>query len=65
MIISENSEFISYYLSSVCFHQTLDMFGIINAKVSSKGRYGRTKRIKVNLPKSLVDKIDESILREL
>lgn len=43
----------------------LDMFGIINAKVSSKGRYGRTKRIKVNLPKTLIDKIEDSVLKEL
>lgn len=42
----------------------LDMFGIINAKVLSKGRYGRTKRIKVNLPKSLIENIEGSILRE-
>lgn len=43
----------------------LDMFGIINAKVLSKGRYGRTKRIKVNLPKTLIQTIENSILREI
>jgi cell division control protein 6 len=43
----------------------LDMFGIINAKVSSKGRYGRTKRIKIHLPKNLIERIEESIIKEL
>jgi len=42
----------------------LDMFGIINAKVLSKGRYGRTKRIKTNLPKTLIQRIEDSILKE-
>jgi cell division control protein 6 len=43
----------------------LDMFGIINAKVLSKGRYGRTKRIKVSLPKTLIERIENVILKEL
>ncbi len=34
-----------------------DLFGIINARVVSKGRYGRTKEIKLNLPQNLVLKI--------
>lgn len=37
----------------------LDLLGIINAKVISKGRYGRTRIIKINLQESLVDKIKE------
>lgn len=37
----------------------LDLLGIINAKVVSKGRYGRTRIIKINLQESLVDKIKE------
>ena len=41
------------------------MFGIINAKVFSKGRYGRTKRIKVNLPKNLISAIETKVLKEL
>ena len=43
----------------------LDMFGIINAKVLSKGRYGRTKRIRVNLPESLINRIESLILKEM
>ncbi len=35
----------------------LDLLGIINAKVVSKGRYGRTRIIKINLQDSLVKKI--------
>lgn len=42
----------------------LDMFGIINAKVLSKGRYGRTKRINVNLPKNLIDRIERIVTGE-
>jgi cell division control protein 6 len=37
----------------------LDLLGIINAKVVSKGRYGRTRIIKMNLQDSLVKKIEE------
>ncbi len=41
----------------------LDMLGIINARVISKGRYGRTKEIRMLLNKSIVRKIRE-ILEE-
>jgi len=34
-----------------------DMLGIINATVISKGRYGRTREIKLSIPKNLVNKI--------
>ena len=37
----------------------LDMFGIVNAKVISKGRYGRTREIKVNLSNEIIDKIEK------
>lgn len=37
----------------------LDLLGVINAKVVSKGRYGRTRIIKINLHSSLVKKIKE------
>lgn len=40
----------------------LDMLGIINAKVISKGRYGRTRVIKMNLHESLLERIRQ-ILR--
>ena len=41
----------------------LDMLGIINAKVISKGRYGRTREISLAIPKSTIPKINE-ILKE-
>lgn len=37
----------------------LDMFGIVNAKVISKGRYGRTREIKINLSKEIIEKIEK------
>jgi cell division control protein 6 len=37
----------------------LDMLGIINAKVESKGRYGRTKKIKLSVPSSQVKEVLE------
>lgn len=39
----------------------LDMFGIINARVISKGRYGRTKQISVVVQESIKDKIKKSL----
>ena len=39
----------------------LDMFGIINAKVISKGRYGRTKQIGIALAESVREKIKKSL----
>jgi cell division control protein 6 len=41
----------------------LDMLGLINAKVISKGRFGRTREITLGLPKSLLPKV-VSILKE-
>ncbi len=41
----------------------LDMLGIINAKVVSKGRYGRTKEIKVTIPQTNVLTIKQ-VLKE-
>ena len=41
----------------------LDMLGIINAKVISKGRYGRTREICLAIPPSTVPKINQ-MLRE-
>nr|MBI4156671.1 ORC1-type DNA replication protein [Candidatus Woesearchaeota archaeon] len=41
----------------------LDMLGIINAKVISKGRYGRTREISLAIPKSTTPKIKE-LLKE-
>jgi len=39
----------------------LDMFGIINARVVSKGRYGRTKEISIGIPSSTMPKIEEAL----
>jgi archaeal cell division control protein 6 len=41
----------------------LDMLGIINAKVISKGRYGRTRQISLGVPPSTVPKV-ENLLNE-
>jgi archaeal cell division control protein 6 len=41
----------------------VDMLGLINAKVISKGRHGRTREIKLSVPNNLFDKI-KAILAE-
>ncbi len=41
----------------------LDMMGIINAKVISKGRHGRTRDIKMGIPENMLFKV-EDILKE-
>jgi cell division control protein 6 len=41
----------------------LDMLGIINAKVISKGRYGRTRQIGLGIPVSSIPKL-EGLLKE-
>lgn len=42
----------------------LDMYGFIQARVLSYGRYGRTKEIKINLPKEISDRLRQVILME-
>ncbi|MBI4176513.1 MAG: orc1/cdc6 family replication initiation protein [Candidatus Aenigmarchaeota archaeon] len=39
----------------------LDMLGIINSRVISKGRYGRTREIRILLGKNVLDKIKASL----
>jgi Cdc6-like AAA superfamily ATPase len=39
------------------------MLGIINAKVISKGRHGRTREIKLSVPDNLLDKM-ENLLKD-
>ncbi|MBI2670962.1 ORC1-type DNA replication protein [Candidatus Woesearchaeota archaeon] len=39
----------------------LDMLGIINAKVISKGRYGRTKEIKLAIPLSTTQELTQAL----
>ena len=41
----------------------IDMLGLINARVISKGRHGRTREIRLSVPSNLFDKI-EAILVE-
>jgi len=42
----------------------LDMYGFIQARVHSKGRYGRTKEISINLPYEISNKLKQVILME-
>ena len=41
----------------------IDMLGLINANVISKGRHGRTREVKLSIPQNLMDKV-EVILTE-
>jgi cell division control protein 6 len=43
----------------------LDTFGIVNTTNISKGRYGRTRRISVNLSGTVVNKIEEMLSKEI
>ena len=43
----------------------LDMLGLINAKVISKGRFGRTREITLGLPKTLLPKVTTILKEEL
>ena len=43
----------------------LDMLGIINAKVISKGRYGRTREISLAIPESSVNEVKEILIDSL
>jgi cell division control protein 6 len=42
-----------------------DMLGIINAKVVSKGRYGRTREISMAIPSAMENKIRDTLAKEL
>ena len=42
-----------------------DMLGLINAKVISKGRYGRTREIRVDLPESLMERVSAILVTSL
>ena len=39
----------------------LDMLGVINAKVISKGRYGRTRQISVDLSENIREQIEQLV----
>jgi len=45
--------------------QELDMLGIINAQVISKGRYGRTREISLSLQDNLIPKVIEILKKDL
>ncbi|MEM3405576.1 MAG: orc1/cdc6 family replication initiation protein [Candidatus Pacearchaeota archaeon] len=42
-----------------------DMLGLINARVISKGRHGRTREIKLSIPEKIIPKIKEIIYNSL
>jgi len=42
-----------------------DMLGIINAKLISKGRYGRTREIVMSVPSSIEPKVNDILVRDL
>jgi len=42
----------------------LDMYGFIHARILSKGRFGRTKEITVNLPHDIIAKLKQVVLME-
>jgi len=42
-----------------------DMLGIINAKVISKGKYGRTREIKLAIPSQIIGRAKQTILESL
>ncbi|MDY6777486.1 MAG: ORC1-type DNA replication protein [Candidatus Nanohaloarchaea archaeon] len=43
----------------------LDMLGVINANVTSQGRYGRTRKISVDLDESIISRLTEMIEDQL
>jgi cell division control protein 6 len=43
----------------------LDMLGVINAKVISKGRYGRTREIQMTIPDSEIPALKEDLMKWL
>jgi cell division control protein 6 len=43
----------------------IDMLGLINARVISKGRHGRTREIKLSIPLNLIDKVEEILTDSL
>ena len=43
----------------------IDMLGLINAKVISKGRHGRTREIRLSVPSNLFDKVEAILIESL
>lgn len=43
----------------------IDMLGLINARVISKGRHGRTREIKLSIPQNLFKKVEVILIDSL
>jgi archaeal cell division control protein 6 len=43
----------------------IDMLGLINAKIISKGRHGRTREIRLSVPSNLLDKVEAILVDSL
>lgn len=43
----------------------IDMLGLINAKVISKGRHGRTREINLSIPQNLLEKVEAILIESL
>lgn len=43
----------------------IDMLGLINAKVISKGRHGRTREVKLSIPSNLLEKVEAILIESL
>ena len=43
----------------------IDMMGIINAKIISKGRHGRTREIKLSIPANILEKVRSNLKENL
>ena len=43
----------------------MDMLGLINARVISKGRHGRTREIKLLIPNNLLNKVNDILINSL
>jgi archaeal cell division control protein 6 len=43
----------------------IDMLGLINAKVISKGRHGRTREIRLSIPTNLLERIEATLMESL
>lgn len=43
----------------------IDMLGLINAKVISKGRHGRTREVKLSVPSNIIEKVEAILIEAL
>jgi len=43
----------------------IDMLGLINAKVISKGRHGRTREVKLSIPSNILEKVEAILVESL